>query len=290
MTCFWWQLTHNITVHITRLSLKESCLKVNVKNVPTFAGCHLATHPKSRSCGSRRIRLLIRLLFVLKTSAATSSSTTVSTNCTWEKKQIVLAPNGGNFPLRISALLLRQVPANMSETLPPVSYHEDFNSKNLKARAGTQNEKSGKQSSCCILQWHTEPSASGHTKKALLDFAKEHPHGQQASMPGINEQLPPFRLRTRAQCLRAHAQRCTRRRKVPTGTASGNSFTMAAKEGTNRQNAENIGRRTTSSGSDSRSQRARGHGTTRDQKMPKGKSTNSTIKCRSNRPCVCRRT
>ena len=68
MTCFWWQLTHNITIHTIRLSLKESCLKINVQNVPTLAGCHLATHPKSRSCGSRGICLLIFLLFVSETS------------------------------------------------------------------------------------------------------------------------------------------------------------------------------------------------------------------------------
>ena len=68
MTCSWWKLTHNITIHTVRLSLKESCLKINVKNVPTFVGCHLATHPTSRSCGSRGICLLIFLLFVLETS------------------------------------------------------------------------------------------------------------------------------------------------------------------------------------------------------------------------------
>ena len=45
VTCFWWQLTHNITVHIIRLFLKKSCLKINVKKIPTSAGCHLATHP-----------------------------------------------------------------------------------------------------------------------------------------------------------------------------------------------------------------------------------------------------
>ena len=28
-----------------RLSWKESCLEINVKNVPTLAGCNLATHP-----------------------------------------------------------------------------------------------------------------------------------------------------------------------------------------------------------------------------------------------------
>ena len=60
--------THNITIHTIRRSLKESCLKINVKNVPILAVCHLATHPKSRSCGSRRICLLIFLLFVLETS------------------------------------------------------------------------------------------------------------------------------------------------------------------------------------------------------------------------------
>ena len=46
----------------------DGCLKINVKNVPTSAGCPLATHPKSGSSGSRRIGLLILLLFVLLTS------------------------------------------------------------------------------------------------------------------------------------------------------------------------------------------------------------------------------
>ena len=68
MTCFSWQLTHNITIYSVRLPLKECCLKINAKNVPTFADCHLATHPNSRSCGSGRICLLIFLLFVLETS------------------------------------------------------------------------------------------------------------------------------------------------------------------------------------------------------------------------------
>ena len=68
MTCFWLQFTHNVSFHTIRLSSKESCLKINVKNGLTFAGCHLATHPKSGSCGSKGIRLLIFLLFVLETS------------------------------------------------------------------------------------------------------------------------------------------------------------------------------------------------------------------------------
>ena len=63
-----WQLIHNITIHFRRLSLKEGCLKIVVKNVPTFAGCQVASHPKSDSCGSRGMRLLIFLLFVLETS------------------------------------------------------------------------------------------------------------------------------------------------------------------------------------------------------------------------------
>ena len=72
MPCFWWQFTNNITVHTIRLSLKESCLKINVKDLQTFAGCQLATHPKSRSCGIRRICLLMLLLFVLVTSQCPS--------------------------------------------------------------------------------------------------------------------------------------------------------------------------------------------------------------------------
>ena len=68
MTCFWWQWIHYITIHTLRLSLSENCLKINVKDVPTLAVCHLATHPKSTSCGSWRICLLIFHMFFLETS------------------------------------------------------------------------------------------------------------------------------------------------------------------------------------------------------------------------------
>ena len=34
MSCFWWQLTHNITFHITRLSLKKSCFEINMQKGP----------------------------------------------------------------------------------------------------------------------------------------------------------------------------------------------------------------------------------------------------------------
>ena len=53
MTCFWRQLTHNITIHISRLSLKEGCFEINVKKIPSLTGCHLTTHSKSGSCGNR---------------------------------------------------------------------------------------------------------------------------------------------------------------------------------------------------------------------------------------------
>ena len=53
MTCFWWQLAHNIAVHILRLSLKKSCSEINVKKIPSLTGGHLTTHSKSGSCGSR---------------------------------------------------------------------------------------------------------------------------------------------------------------------------------------------------------------------------------------------
>ena len=47
-------MTHNITIHTIRLSLKQSCLN-QCENVPSFAGCHVATHPFSVSCESRGI-------------------------------------------------------------------------------------------------------------------------------------------------------------------------------------------------------------------------------------------
>ena len=62
MTCFWWQLAHNITIHITILSLNKGCFEINVEKIPTAAGCHMATHPKSRSTRSRRIDLQVILL------------------------------------------------------------------------------------------------------------------------------------------------------------------------------------------------------------------------------------
>ena len=49
MTCFWWQLTHDIADHIIRLPLKKCCFEINVKKIPTFAGCHLS-HLGSCSC------------------------------------------------------------------------------------------------------------------------------------------------------------------------------------------------------------------------------------------------
>ena len=68
MTCFWWKLTYDIRIHIIRLSLKKGCCEINVEQIPTFAGCHLPTNPKSWSCGCRRIGLQVILLLVLETS------------------------------------------------------------------------------------------------------------------------------------------------------------------------------------------------------------------------------
>ena len=68
MTCFWWQLAHNITIHVIRLYLKKGCFDIIVEKIPTFAGCHLAIHPKSRSSRSRGICLQVILLLVLESS------------------------------------------------------------------------------------------------------------------------------------------------------------------------------------------------------------------------------
>ena len=107
VTCFWWQLTHNVTVHTMRLLLKESCLKIIVKNAPTFAGFHLATHPKSGSCGSRRIRLLTFLLFVLETSEYPFSL------CLWEVAMFVRLdgkhPSSGHIISRLNLLHVNEI-------------------------------------------------------------------------------------------------------------------------------------------------------------------------------------
>ena len=68
MTCFWWQLTYDITIHIIRLYLKKGCFEIKMRKIPTFAGCLLATRPKSWSCGRRGIGLQVILLFVLESS------------------------------------------------------------------------------------------------------------------------------------------------------------------------------------------------------------------------------
>ena len=47
--------------------LEDCCFEINVEKIPTFAVCHLATHPNSRSSRRRRICLQVILLFVLET-------------------------------------------------------------------------------------------------------------------------------------------------------------------------------------------------------------------------------
>ena len=36
MTCFWWQLAHNITFYIMSLSLKKGCFEINVEKIPAI--------------------------------------------------------------------------------------------------------------------------------------------------------------------------------------------------------------------------------------------------------------
>ena len=67
MTCFWWQLTpHHGSHH--KAALEERLFWDQCEKIPTFAGCHLATHSKSWFCGSRGLGLLEILLPVLGTS------------------------------------------------------------------------------------------------------------------------------------------------------------------------------------------------------------------------------
>ena len=58
----------DITIRIIRLSLKKGCFEINVEKISTFTGGHLATHPKSWSCGIRGTGLLVILLLIMETS------------------------------------------------------------------------------------------------------------------------------------------------------------------------------------------------------------------------------
>ena len=70
MTCFWWQLAHNITIHIMRLSLKQGCFEINVEMTSTSGGSyHLATSSEfTGHVDCRRICMQVILLFVLESS------------------------------------------------------------------------------------------------------------------------------------------------------------------------------------------------------------------------------
>ena len=54
---FWFprrlQELHLALLGLIGLFLKKIRLKIGAKKIPTFAGCHLAAHPKSGSCGSK---------------------------------------------------------------------------------------------------------------------------------------------------------------------------------------------------------------------------------------------
>ena len=69
MACFWWQLTHNITVHIIGLSLKNSCLCDQYEKDPILwwaALWQLIRNPGLVEAGW--ISLQVLFLLVLKTS------------------------------------------------------------------------------------------------------------------------------------------------------------------------------------------------------------------------------
>ena len=64
LTCFWWQRTYDITVHIMGLSLNKSCLEIKVTQIPSTTDCHLTTHPRSWPLHGRSFSSLVILLFV----------------------------------------------------------------------------------------------------------------------------------------------------------------------------------------------------------------------------------
>ena len=61
-----------MTIHVIRLFLKKGCFEINAEKIPSFVGCYLATHLKSRSGRSRRICPQVLLLFLLESSQYSS--------------------------------------------------------------------------------------------------------------------------------------------------------------------------------------------------------------------------
>ena len=55
MTCLWWQLIHDFTFHIIRLSVKKCCFEIKLEKIPTITGSLEATYSKSWYCGGRGI-------------------------------------------------------------------------------------------------------------------------------------------------------------------------------------------------------------------------------------------
>jgi hypothetical protein len=65
---FRWQLANNIARRIIFFPLEEGSLEVNVTNVPTRICSMLANKTKTRTRSSWRVSLLVKSLFILKTS------------------------------------------------------------------------------------------------------------------------------------------------------------------------------------------------------------------------------
>ena len=72
MACFWWQLTYNITVHIVRLSLKNSCFCDQYAKDPIPCWLPYGNSLEIRVLWKQGIRLLIFLLLNLETSQCPS--------------------------------------------------------------------------------------------------------------------------------------------------------------------------------------------------------------------------
>ena len=73
MTCFWWQLTYDITIHIIRLSLKEGCSEINVKKIQLLLASIWQLIRNPCLVGAGDFGLQVIFLLILETAQYPSS-------------------------------------------------------------------------------------------------------------------------------------------------------------------------------------------------------------------------
>ena len=108
MTCFWWQLTHDITVHIIRLPLKKGCFEINVEKIPTLLAAIWQLIRNPGLVDARESVCWLSFCLVLQTSQYPSGL------C--PEEVALLVSLDGEHPLSGHIVLRLDLPHNQSKT------------------------------------------------------------------------------------------------------------------------------------------------------------------------------